>query len=191
MCFERRTGPAAAAVAVVLCWSAVARTATVSETSITPDANILAAQSNGIDVTPDSNGGYLDISLRVDESFAADVPLPGDGGHDMDASQTFHSEIRISDPLTSSMTQVIVPETATQLASSDDAYLAFHVDSPTTIDEGSTTFDVSGYRDKTTTGIHANRNVGVLQGTPVPEPAIVGGLLALALLAFITWRKRA
>jgi len=88
------------------------------------------------------------------------------------------------------MIQLLIPATVQPLASSDDGHLAFPVDEPSSFDDRSTRFDFGRYPDAMISGIHDNPYVGAVQRTPVPVPAIVGGLLALALLAFITWRKR-
>ena len=170
MCLERRTRPVAAAagvVAVVLCWSSAAWAGAISEyASLDPNT----------------------LSIPGESSVTA-IPAPQDGDDHFDSFKTFSNADGEVAP-GSGLMQLPIPATVRLSASSDDGDLAFPVDVPSSSDDRLTRFDFGRYPDAIISGMHDRRYLGAVEGAPVPEPAIVGGLLALALLAFITWRKR-
>lgn len=170
MCLERRTGPVAAAVgvvAVVLCWSSAAWAGAISENT-TLDPNTLSIPG---------------------ESSVTAIPAPEVGGDQLEPFQPFSIAVRGAGPSSDLMVQLPIPATVQPSALSDDGHLAFPADEPNSFDDRSTRFDFSRYPDAISS-IHDGRHVSIVDGAPVPEPAVVGGLLALALLVFITWRKR-
>lgn len=183
-------------VAVVLCWSSVAWTRAISETSTTSGPNTLAAQFNGIEIIQNRNWHFSDISRTarepfsiLDESLVAAIPAAEDVDDHLDSFRIFSIAVGGVGPSSDLIKQLPISAMAQSLASSDDGHLAFPVDVPSNFDDRSTRFDFSRYPGAISS-IHDGRHVGIVDGTPVPEPAVVGGLLTLALLAFITWRKR-